>query len=388
MSTDLIRMKNAAVAAKIEATPGTDAIAGAPAAGDWVAGDCDVTFDQNAVPDPSLTGSLDSAPSIPGGIRPTLRMRVPLRGAGAAGTAPEFGKLLRMCCSSETITTPAVGAPTAATAGTTTSITLATPFAATAQLYRGMPLLLSGDRSVLTGILDYTVGRLASLPETLATAAGATTFAQVPVNVLYSPTSDEAVFKTGTIYLFRDGLRWAFTGAVGTWSIELTSGGLGFLVFEFRAQFAGVSAVALPAGWANVARPTPPRWVNGRCQFNRALAQVRSFQVAAGVGMALPDNPEAAEGVDPAVPISRAFSGSLDPLMNVTSYVSLFDSFKNGVDMPFFAVIGSTAGNRFALTAPSLRATANNPVDREGLGASAISFQANGPDAGVFLASF
>ena len=52
----------------------------------------------------------------------------------------------------ETTTAAAVGAPTAATAGTTSTITLGVPFGTTAQQYRGMPLLLSGDRAVTTGV--------------------------------------------------------------------------------------------------------------------------------------------------------------------------------------------------------------------------------------------
>jgi hypothetical protein len=389
MSTNLVRMRNAAVAAKIETTPGVDSIAGPPAAADWVAGDCEVSFEANSTPDPSLSGSLDVQPAIAGGIRPSLRLRVPLRGSGTAATAPEWGKLMRGCCSAEVVQAAPLGAPTAASAGTVNSVTLpASPFVGGAQAYRGMPLLLTGTPVAVTGITDYSAARVAQLPETFGTALSASALCQIPAHVLYSPTSDEAVFRTLTIYLFRDGLRWAFTGAVGTWSIELTSGGVAFLVFEFRAQYAGVSAVALPAGWNSILRPTPPRWVAGRSQLDRALAQVRSLSVSAGIALTLPDNPEAAEGVDPAVPISRDVGGALDPLINVTTYVALFDKFRNGVEMPLFAVIGSTPGNRFALTLPSIRKTQADPTDRDGLGANSIRFQASGADAGVFLAAF
>ena len=103
------------------------------------------------------------------------------------------------CTMAETVTAAAVGAPTAATAGTTTSVTLATPAGTTAQQYRGMPIVLSGNVTETTGIMDYTAARVASLGSTLSTAAGATTNFQIPINVRYSPTSDEAVFKTATI---------------------------------------------------------------------------------------------------------------------------------------------------------------------------------------------
>lgn len=389
MSVNLVRQRFRAFAVKIETTLGADAMGGTPGGSDWFPGDLTVTFDQNASPNNEATGSLDSSPAIVGGLKPMLRFTTPLRGSGTAGTAPDFGKLLRCCTMQETITASAVGAPTAATAGTVNSATLATPFAATAQLYRGMPLLLSGDRAKVAGITDYTAGRVASVGHTESVAMTTTTLAQVPINVLYSPTSDESVYKSATIYAYRDGLRWRFTGFVGTASLVLNTAGVCELQIEGRAQLAvDPDAVALPAGALGIVRPTPPRFVGGLCQLNRLVAQVRQVTLALGVQTVLPDNPEALEGYDPAVAISRDITGSLDPYMNVTSYVSLFSNFRQGVAMPFQAVIGSTVGNRFVVTVPLARATQMNPGDREGLGTNAIQFQADGPDSGFFLAAF
>jgi hypothetical protein len=50
-----------------------------------------------------------------------------------------------------------------------------------------------------------------------------------------------------------------------TWSLELSTGGIGFLVFELRAQMLDKAAAALPTGWNTAIRPTPPRFVGGRC---------------------------------------------------------------------------------------------------------------------------
>ena len=59
MSTNLVRMKFAAVAAKIEVTPGVDSIGGTPAASDWIASEMEVRFDPTIIELPELTGSLD-----------------------------------------------------------------------------------------------------------------------------------------------------------------------------------------------------------------------------------------------------------------------------------------------------------------------------------------
>jgi hypothetical protein len=391
MPTNLVRMRFAAVAAKIETTPGVDAIATTPASADWLAGSVEVDFGERTSENPELTGSLDRAPGIFGGLRPTITVRVPLRGSGAAGTAPEFGKMMRACTYAETVTSSSVGAPTAlpVTGHTETSVTLASsPFAGTAQAYRGMPLVLSGDVADTTGITDYTAGRVATLASTLSAVPDGDTLAQVPVNVLYTPTSDETVYKTVTLYFFADGIRWRFVGCVGTWSLELTTGEIGFIVFQMRGQLLDESTSALPDGWSTVNRPTPPRWVNGRAQLRRVKAQLRSLRIDAGVGVVLPDDPEALEGVGPAVPIERASVGTLDPLMDTTTQVALFSAIKDGANMTLMAIIGSTAGNRFLVTVPAARVQARGLGNREGLGSNEIRVALDGADSAVFLAAF
>jgi hypothetical protein len=97
MSLDLVRMRFAAVAAKIETTPGLDAIGGTPVNADWLAADCEIDFDPITVENNELTGSLDRSPAIVGGLRPRIRLRVPLRGSGTPAIPPEWGKLLRCC---------------------------------------------------------------------------------------------------------------------------------------------------------------------------------------------------------------------------------------------------------------------------------------------------
>jgi hypothetical protein len=388
MSIDLVRMRFAAVAARIETTGGVDAIGGTPTNADWLAADCEIDFDPVVVENPELTGSLDRSPGIVGGLRPRIRLRIPLRGSGTAATAPEWGRLLRCSTMAEGITAAAIGAPTAATAGTTTTLTLATPFAATAQLYRGMPLLISGDRTLTTGITDYTAARVATLGETMATAGTVTTLGQIPPHVLYSPNSDEAVYRTATLYFYADGLRWRFTGAVGTWSLELSTGGIGFLVFELRAQMLDKAAAALPTGWNTAIRPTPPRFVGGRCQLNQQVARARRVMLEAGVSVTMPDNPEATEGYDPAVPVERDARGSIDPLMNTTTAVALFNAFRQGTAMSLMAILGVTAGNRFCVIAPAAKATGMRLGERDGLGQLDIAFQLDGADSPLFLAQF
>ena len=86
MSINLVRMRFAAVAVKIETTPGQDAIGGTPANSDFIAADCEIEYDPVVVDNPELTGTLDKSPGIVGGLRPRIRIKVPLRGSGTAAT--------------------------------------------------------------------------------------------------------------------------------------------------------------------------------------------------------------------------------------------------------------------------------------------------------------
>jgi len=392
MSTNLVRLRNAAVAVVLEATPGTDAIGGTPQSSHWIGADCQVQFDQTAVPNTEMTGSLDRAPAIVGGLRPRLRLTTPLRGSGAPGGAPEWGRLMVCATMQETLTAAAVPAnPLALVAGSANSVTLGATFGNTAEQYRGMPLALgsiTGDQPAFSVIAGYTAARVASLIHTVTTAFTTSQTAQIPVNQRYSPTSDESIFKTCTIYFYADGMRWRFTGCLGTWSLDLTTGGIGQLTFDLVGNFVDYSATALPTGWNNFIRPTAPRFVAGACRLNGAVARVRALSIQAGVATVLPENPEALEGYDPAVPVERNVAGSLDPLMDTTVSVSRFSNFRNGTNMILGAILGSTAGNRFVLVMPSIRATAMNPGDRGSLAVDSIGFQADGADASVFLTAF
>jgi hypothetical protein len=391
MSVNLVRSKFAAVAAKIETTGGVDAIAGTPAASDWIGADCEAQFDPDVIEIDEYTGSLDRAASIVGGLKPRLRLRMPIRGSGVAATAPDFGRLMQACTFAITATAAAVGAPTAAASGTTTTVTAATPFGTTAQQYRGMPLLVTGDQTFTTGIMDYTAGRVITMGET-RTALTTSSLLQVPINNLYSPTSDESVYKTVTVYLYKDGILWTFVGCSGTASIEVVTGGLCFVTFEMRAVFGAKSATALPAGAATAAATraaiVPPRLVAGKVQLNKTAAQIKTLTINAGVNVILPDDPEGADGYGPSVPVERDVGGSLNPYINTATAVGLMTNFRTGVSMNLMALVGSTAGNRFLFVCPAVKNVAMDPGDRGGLAEHGMTFQADGADSSMFVCAF
>ena len=212
----VLRRRATAVGVKIETTQGTDAWAGSlpAAATDFVRADVTVAFNQQVIPNTELTGFLDTPSSIPGGTKVQLTLTCFLKGSGAGGTAPQWGKLMQACGYSETLTGSAIGAPTAAASGTTSTATLASPFAATAELYRGMPITLSGNPAtpVTVGVVDYTVGRVMKPDYVFGTSLSSSTLAQIPPNALYSPLTDPTLMKSVSVYLLMDGLGWLICG--------------------------------------------------------------------------------------------------------------------------------------------------------------------------------
>ncbi|XKH37561.1 hypothetical protein ACIU1J_19615 [Azospirillum doebereinerae] len=216
-----LRSKNAALLAKIETTEGTDA---APAAGSdaVLVENPQISFNPTIVQTNEVTGSLDSRGPIAGGMTVQITFDVLLKGSGTAGTAPEWGKLLKAAGWAEVVTAAAVPvAPEAATAGTASSLTLGAGASGTAQAYRGMPLLLTGNpvAGATSFVADYTAGKLATLTDLFGTALSVGTSYQVPVNVLYKPAS--VSIPSLTFHLFMDGLKYIVAGCRGNATLKL-----------------------------------------------------------------------------------------------------------------------------------------------------------------------
>jgi hypothetical protein len=95
--------RNTVIQVKVEVTYGTNP-------GSWAATDCllisDAKFeiDRDLVPRNLIRGFMGGSDQLVGTRRSNITFTVELAGAGAAGTAPAWGKLLRMCGMAEAIT--------------------------------------------------------------------------------------------------------------------------------------------------------------------------------------------------------------------------------------------------------------------------------------------
>jgi hypothetical protein len=348
---------------------------------------------------PSFTGSLDPRPGMVGGGRFMLSgVRVPLRGSGTPGTEPEWFKLLRAAGMKVTDTGSAVGAPTAATAGAATTVTLDTPFAATAELYTGMPITLSGNPATARTVLvtGYTSGKVASLSRSFSPVLDTDTDAQIPINNLLELSDTETDWPRLTVYAYQAGQLVIGVGCVVVNPrLRLVNADVGFLEFDLMGTLGAAPAeTALPAGAAAVSRPQPPVWRGGECQVglsatDRATARAYEASLALGSSAILTPDPENANGFGLAELMSRAPACEVALMSNSTASPARVAAMAAGDSACMFsAILGSTAGNRIGVLFSPATLQAIRSGQREGADTETLSLVQTTPGVGVYISAF
>ncbi|TWB15597.1 hypothetical protein [Nitrospirillum bahiense] len=382
----IIRSRNACFLAKAQPTPLTDALP-VPATDAVLGENIAISYNPNIIQTNEYTGSLDSADDIVGGMTAQVTIDVWLKGSGTAGTPPEWGKLHKACMHSEVITNAAIGAPTAVTAGTTTSVTLGAPFSNTAQIYRGMPLQISGTPANLnTFISDYT-GGVATLTDTQSVALTTSALATIPANVLYLPTSGAQAPLT--IYVYIDGLLWIFTDCVGTVKYDFTSGGAVKMSYTFNGLFKSKTAAALPSSSSLVYQTTSkPIWIaraGGAFLLGGNLISGKQMTLDWGASANFPDDPNGQEGYGAPLVTARRVTGQLSVNETLIASRDLMSDFRSGTKRVIHARAGTVAGNRWAMTIPSAQFQNDTPGNSNNIQTAQNPFKATGIDGGCAL---
>lgn len=381
-----IRTKFQALLAKIESTPGVDA---SPVAGsDALA--CEnirITGNPNVINTNEYTGTIDSLAPIVGGMPFQITFDVPVKGSGTAGTPPEFGKLLKACGMAETITASAIGASAqAATAGTANTATGGLNFTATAQLYRGMPLLLAGNPAAgdILPIADYTAGKVFTLPKSFSPSLDTSTTLQIPINVLYAPASNS--IPALTFYRYKDGKLLKLFGGRGSWRLAGKSGDIFRFSFTFLCMFGAESDTAMISPTLQATRPVAWKGSTGGAMFMNKLAiPLTDFSLDSGINPVQPDNPNAAEGFDVAEIVARNLTGQINPVERLVAVDDVMTDFRSGNARMIAAKVGTVAGNRFGVVVPAALYTGDNEEDRSGIAGVTVPFAATGLESGAFL---
>jgi hypothetical protein len=275
----------------------------------------------------------------------------------------------------------------AAAAGSTTGFTAATPWAATDQLYRGMPVLLSGNPATpaWAGISDYLATRVASITDLMGVALSASTKLSIPANVLYKPVSNGIPASSQEFYV--DGLKFQFAGMCGNVDFSFPTGGACKASFKFGGMFQGKSDAAVPTPSYDGTRPGILR--ASPFLLNRQACALSNLSLQTGAQMEYPSNPNQTEGFDPPQITKRDMAGNIDPYLTLGATRNIFADFRAGTQALIHTrLLGGNAANpgqRIALTIPKAQYTGYKPDNKNGLATENLPFFPFGQDAGGFL---
>lgn len=384
MAEDNIRVRNALLLYEEQGASGT---AETPTAAD------NAILAEAIVVDPEArieqtnehTGSLDGEGSIVGGMTIGVQFNALLKGSGTAGTAPEWGTLLKACGWGETDQT-GITAEDVGSGSTTTAVVLGTSASSVDDAYNGMPLQLSGDMTDETTIVDYVGStKTATVADTLSgSPAAATTDYAIPDCVRYGPASSS--IPNGTIWVYQDGLIWKLFDCRGTFSLDLTTGGIGRFAFQFQGLLTSKSDGAVASG-AVFDTTRPPVFRNGSFKMNRVAAAINAISLNPNNTIALPPDPNQTEGYGAPIITRRGegWGGEIDPQEALVATRDLFTDFRNGNKRILAARFGATAGNKVAITVPNALYRGHAQGDREGLLVRNTPFEATGADDGAYI---
>lgn len=336
-------------------------------------------------------GSLAAASPMVVGQPSTISFRARLKGAGA-GTVysptvrPPLHAPLSACGWMGQYT--AAIAAMALTAGTAQSATLGNNFAATAQLYRGMPLVLAGAPAAgrLPLIADYSAARVATLTDAYSAALSAGNTAALPANWLYTPTTPvdpsarASMHPCGTIQWFEDGSLHTWTDCRGTVDLDGNSGKPGFAAFSFTGIYQGRTdaPVSVSAVYAGQSAPllamgagTAPAFQVAR----RGLA-ISQWSLKSGSNTESPDDPNTPIGFGGGQLGERAYMLEIDPLVtqvatrNSLADIAAYSQYPAGIQL------GNVSGNRVSIMVGTAQPVETSPSKRGALRAETLRYQA------------
>lgn len=395
MADPVIRPRNVAVLVKIETTEGVDAspagnVDAIPVEADSVSWNSPYREENSN----EATGSLVAGAPLIVGQPATIRFRSRLKGAGIGVTYTSLIKpplhAAYSICGKRGFFQAAVAAAVLA-AGGASQATLAASFAATAQLYRGMPLVIGAGVGIgeIPFITDYTAGRVATLADTFSPVLDTTSSVSIPANWTYAGTSpaDNAARATdhpsGTIYVYEDGLLRKFVGCRGQVTLSGNSAGAGFEEFEITGVYAGLSDAAIPAN-LTVANHSGPLLLQGAAlseafHINRKPLPISQFSLSDAAELESPDDPNTTNGFGPGQIGGRTPRLSCDPLATLVATRNTLAEIAAGSVYPGIIRFGYTGGNRIGITMPQLQPVAADPGTRGSFRSEQVNFRALNP---------
>ncbi|BBK44124.1 hypothetical protein STVA_41440 [Allostella vacuolata] len=385
------RIRNGQLAVEMQPDPGVEEAPDAAADAIKVRTSMGYSPNFDSIDTDYLQASLTQSAPITGGGNVGFTLPCFLKGSGTAGTAPDFGKLIRACGLSETLTAAAVS--DTAQAGAASTITLHAGASAVDEAYKGMLISTTGGTGpgqtrVIAGYVGST--KVATVYPAWTVTPDETTTFSVHANAAYRPVSvglervSIATWQHSSVGGNASRRRRLMDG-MGTFRLGIPPRGLATIDFTMTGN--------LPAAPDDVSKPSAPTYQSSEpgpflaAQAYLGGAKVKfaefSFDLAGDVQQF--DDPEAAYGYGPADILNRVSTGSITPNLTLNSARDAFSDWLGSTSRALWLNWGPAAGKRVSLYFPALRYTGNTPGETRGFATEQIPFRSVAEDGEVWM---
>lgn len=336
-----------------------------------------------------VQSSLSRSAPIVGGGNVGIQLGAFLTGAGTAGTAPDYGVLLRAAGLSETLTAADVAGT--AQAGGAATITLASGASAVDDAYKGMVIRTtdgtgSGQVGVITGYVGST--KVATVLPAWDTEPDATTDYSIDANALYRPVSTGLELATVWGYLHPNSgnsRRRRIFDAAANFTLRAPPRGLAEIDFTLTGLLPAAPDDVSSPGVPTHGSANPEPLIAAEAYLGGAAVNFSEFSLDMGNDVQMEDAVGAAYGYDSGQVVARSVSGRIAPSMRLTSVRDAFADWLGGVERDFWLRWGTTAGRRVSLLVPRVRYTGYEETDVRGFAAEGLPFRGVGDDAEIYI---
>lgn len=393
-TADLLRGRKRLLLFKLATTEGEDPTP-TPEANGILVNSIEVRPQANLLESKELRGLLDEGEFDQGGMSLQIPIGLNLKPGPDGATEPECSPLLQVCGLDPEANDEIEGT---ATGGTTTTVTVNrgvdTDFPADDGALVGQPIVLGFDPPVVTAIMSYAVSGgtvTIGLGKTLEDAPTDESVL-IPANILYTPMQDE--FPDGAAYIYEDGRKWIIVGCRGTLDVAMDAGGKPMLNVNLTGLFSSKTDEENPSPDYQAVRPGI--WRGGAMTIDAARAAVQQLTLNLNNVVALPGDPNAAEGFLPPVIPGRDVQGSMNPFDTLVATRNLFQDMRDGVKRAIHAMVPGVGGHYTSVICPNAKYRDAQFEERDELLAQSVPFSAlalGGEDptkgaSGLYLAFF
>jgi len=187
-----------------------------------------------------------------------------------------------------------------------------------------------------------------------------------------------------TIYVYEDGSMYELNGCQGDVEISYEAGGIPMLSFTMTGHLTGPTDVSLVTFAFDSTVPAP--FIGATFVTGSYASVIESLNFGLGNKLVTPADPNQSDGYGQIAIVDREYTGSFDPQATLVASDDPINDWKTGTSKAIgTGVIGSTAGNRTALTIPTAFYTEVGPGDRDGIRTLDLSFMAAGDDSAFSL---